>query len=212
MTIEDLSARLEKVERANRVLRVAVGGLALLAVAVATLGQAAGPPKAVQAGRFEVVDDSGTVWGAFRIATSGRGATFEAFHEGGLVGASLTTQADGGSFLNLRDCMDGTMANLAANEKTTGLVLARQGPSARQAPKEFARFGMSEDGRPMLRIRDRENWERADEARADRFLVTLGADGSPLIQVQRPFGRMSSAGAMFEFVDKDGKVIERLPK
>jgi len=60
MTIEDLSARLEKVERANRFMR-AFGVLAIvLGVGVAAMGQGASPPKVIKAERFEVWDKDGT--------------------------------------------------------------------------------------------------------------------------------------------------------
>jgi hypothetical protein len=61
MTIEELSARLEKVERANRRLRA--GGLAalVLAAAGAAMGQAIPAEKVVRAESIQVVDKDGKV-------------------------------------------------------------------------------------------------------------------------------------------------------
>lgn len=91
MTIEELSARLEKVERANRRMR-AVGGLVLvLAAAGAAIGQAAPPPKLIQAERFELLGRRGAVIGTF-----GNGQAGESPDQPHLV---LSGKDDGGGAL-----------------------------------------------------------------------------------------------------------------
>ena len=67
MTIEELSARLETVERQNRRMRAAGGAALLLAAAAAGIGQAAPAEKTVEATRFVLLDGEGrtvSVWGA----------------------------------------------------------------------------------------------------------------------------------------------------
>ncbi len=72
MTIEDLSARLENLERSNRRMRAAGIAVLVLVAAGVSMGQEAGNPEVIRAQRFEVVNVDGSVRGEFGLYGEGQ--------------------------------------------------------------------------------------------------------------------------------------------
>jgi hypothetical protein len=140
MTIDELSARLERVERQNRRLRAGgVAAVVLLAAGVA-MGQAAPVPKVVRAERWEVVDGGGTVRakcfvspeGAVGLALCDRDGKVRALYgvnkddfphfafmdAGGSPRAALHTASDGS--MGLGFTTDGGKGGLLLSNETDG--------------------------------------------------------------------------------------------
>ncbi len=159
MTIEDVSARLEKLERQNRRMRAGGIGALVLIAAVSLLGQAAAPEKVIRAQRFEVVDAAGT----FR--------------------AGLETTSDGSPWLRLDGKGGGRRVLLGVPASGIPEMSLWDGDGKRRI---F--LGLGRDGSPAMSFIDRGD--------RDRMALSLAPEGSPSLLLS----------------DKDGKVIDRMPR
>ncbi len=92
MTIEDLSARLEKVERANRSMKRWGGGLLTLLVAGVAMA-ASFPGETVTAKRFEVRDDANNLRAVLGLGSNGTGNLWLYDNSGNLVSQLGTTSS-----------------------------------------------------------------------------------------------------------------------
>jgi hypothetical protein len=180
MTMEELSVRLEKVERQNRRLR-AGGSLALvLIVALAALGQVAPSGKVVSAERFEVRDSGGKLRSLLAVIDDGVPAL--AFYDADGKGRALIgVNKDGFPHLEFLDKDRKTLIGLAVSpDGSPGLGL--------RVGEMGSLLTAGTDGSQSLSFIDKGGSVRAG--------LTIAPDGSPA----------------FLLFDKDGKVIERLPK
>jgi hypothetical protein len=182
MTIEDLSARLEKVERANRRMRAAgVAALVLLA-AGAAIGQTAPAAKEIRAERFTVVDREGRE--RVLLATQPNGTYgFWLIGRNGKPSGTFGQPEGGVPAISLRDDDDNTRLSLMATvDGTAGLCLYDKKGTRRG--EFFSMLG----GPSALTLADR----------SGRTRVVLGVDEHDV------------SGLAIE--DKDGKVLARLPR
>jgi hypothetical protein len=150
MTIEELSARLEKVERTNRRWR-AGGIVALVLVAAgAAMGQAASPEKVIRAGRFEALDGEGRPRAVLGSGADGSPA-LRLLDRDGKVHGSMEVFPDGYSALRLLD----------GNGRIRGSIDAFQdgSPALRLLDRDEkirASIDVFKDGSPELRLLDRD--------------------------------------------------------
>ncbi len=123
MTIEELSARVERVEQANRRLRA--GGIAalVLVAAGAAMGQEPPPPKVIQAEKFEVIDGSGKARAS--LAANGNGScSLGLLDTEGVARAGLIVERDGSSRLQLADRKGQNRVWCGANQDgSSGILL-----------------------------------------------------------------------------------------
>lgn len=167
MTIEDLSARLEKVERQYRMIRA--GGICVLVLAAAwvTMGQAAGPPREIKAGSFSLVDSGESVLARLDAGPDG-GPGLALFDGKGRVAFGLSAFNAGGVTMRL-----------GGKDGHVNLSVGKDG-------SQTLRFGDDQHPRAILGVTD----------------LGGGKGGIPV---------RTEASSLVLF-DKDGKVIERLPK
>lgn len=168
MTIEDLTMRLEAVERANRCMRTA-GGLGLvLAMAVLFVGQSAGSDRVVRAERFEVVNSKGRVRGWLESGENGQtsltllrpdqgiqvdvpGAP-QAREEGARRGMTLRVDANGSQSLTMGDERGSTRAEVVVgSDGAPGFLIhagsKRSGAGLCASPDGLASLDFKYDGR-----------------------------------------------------------------
>jgi hypothetical protein len=179
-------ARLEKVERQNRQLKM-VGGMVLaLAVAGMVMGQALPSARVVEAEGFVLKDAAGKV--RAELSVDGEGAKLLLGSENGKSRAMLNVDKDGPA-LTLFD----ENAKLRA-----WLAVFKDGPRlALRDESEKVRVGLSVDGdRPRLRLYDEKSKTRAVLGPTE--LETTGTGE------QRP----ESSLVLF---DRDGKVLWQTP-
>jgi hypothetical protein len=153
MTIEELSARLELVERANRRLR-AVGIMALvLAAATTAMAQITTPDKVIQAGSFEVVDCTGVIQAQFGMNMTGRGSGSPGapqlrIFDKNRKSAELVLTGGALSILNDENCIDVQVQNFL--KEGTGLIVCDG------TGKVLVRAVKGETGSPEVLLTDRD--------------------------------------------------------
>jgi len=183
MTIEELSARMEKVERANRRMKAAgIAALVLVAAGVA-MGQAATPPKVIQAERFEAVDMNGNARGVLESGPGGNAHL--ALCDGlGKVRFEVSRIADDAPTLVLRDRDENSRAILTLTQPDGDPAMWVYG----RGKKLRVGLGAGPRGAYGLTVTDQEG----------KAGVSLGVD--------------MEGAAQINLSDKDGKVLFRAPQ
>jgi hypothetical protein len=217
MTIEELSARLEKVERQNRWMRA--GGIAalVLVAAGAAMGQAAAPPKVIQAERFEVRDAGGKTRAVLGINPEGvaelalhdkigeprigmdvapEGPSRAWLGEAGKRGIMLFQTPDGSPALGLSDKEGNPRIGLFLTpDGSPALKLFDEGNSG----KARAGIVLLADGSPAVILSDRDGTFRAALGVAELEGTKAGA-------------KERTAPSSLVLFGKDGKVLFRAPQ
>ncbi len=227
MTIEEMSARLEKVERQNRWMRA--GGIAalVLAAAGAAMGQAVPAPKVIQAERFEVVDSKGKSRVSIGAAEDGSSGLEISDNKGkprvavgaftnGCVGlilydgdgkrrTEISVLQDGSPVLRLCDKEEKDRAALAVHpDGCPGFGLLDKEEQSRMG------FALAVDGAPAIMLSDRRGKDRVTlELIAESPLLGL-SDSKGTVRVQLVADDKETQG-LYVF-DKDGKLLEGRPK
>jgi len=159
MTIEDLSARLEKVERANRSMKRWGGGLLTLLVAgVAMAASFAG--ETVTAKAFEVRDDSGNVRAILGVDSEDRGGLW-LYDDGGTLTGYFGSTQSGNAAMQLQDSGGSVRLRLLGGDQWTGVYLFNG--SGGLAATMHMKYGRPEFG-------------FQDEDEVTRYLLALPAD------------------------------------
>jgi len=175
MTIEELSTRLQKVERQNLRMRAAGACGLVLAVAWMAMGQAAPPPKVVQAEKFELRDGEGKLLAQLGLTEH---ATPELllYDTSGGRRITLAVEADGLPHLNLRDKAGNSRARLYVGSDTM------ETPVLVMCDKDRIRASLSaRDRGPTLVLLDKN-----DKARAE---LAVFPDGSPVLELSDKSGK-----------------------
>jgi len=152
MTIEDLSARLDKVERQNRWMRAGAAGalVALLAVGSLALVAPAGTQDLVRARKIEVVDGKGKV----RLALDVEGpdtASLRLTDAGGRAGVELFYRPESQAGLVVRAPDDGS-DRMLFNTEFDGTPYLRLLTKSEQ---DRVTVLVRPDGSPTLRLVDK---------------------------------------------------------
>jgi len=215
MTIEELSARLERVERANRRMR-ALGAAALLVLAgLVTAGFANSTWRDVKHDRIEIVDKQGKT--RIRLSADDDGSPWIVLSDiHGGTGVSLSVSPDKTPFLKLSGPADiGSAILMVGKDADPKLLL-----SGSKFTDESAALSLGSQG-PGLRI-------SAGKGKGSASVSALGGDpallvfdkdgrirsvvGSAQIKTDRPKVFETTEPSSVVLFDKDGKVLERLPR
>lgn len=197
MTIDELSARLAKVERANRFLRVAGATGLVVTLAVAAMGLAMPAPKTVQAERFDLLDSDGKIRVQIGAATGGV-PSVALYDAHGKPRAILAIDNSGTPALILTDDATKATAMLAMDSKGGTTLSVTDGAAAQRLRVNVDAAGLSgislfgkggkngvvisagETGAVGLTMLDRNLGFRA--------MYTLDVDGEPGIQLKDKAG------------------------
>jgi len=181
MTIDELSARLERVEGQNQRLRAGGVALAVLLAAGVAMGQAAPAQKVVRAERWEVVDGEGTVRAKCYVTSEGA-LSLELSDKSGKRRGMFGVNNDGFPFMVFQDPEGQPVAalhtgaggltafGLTADGGKGGVLLGNSSDGSREM------VFMGSGGKPQIKF-------------------TVGADGNPEIGMW----------------DKDGAALLRVP-
>ena len=201
-TVSEMGRRMDRLERECRLLRglVALGTLGL--VAVAAMGQAAPPPKVVQAETFQVVDAKGTVLASLGVDDRMRSA-LKLYAENGKAQVALGANTDGGGSLGFIDKGEQLRVMLGSHPGHGAAFVMREG-------EEHHGVGITMDSAGAgLNVGD------------GKVTLSLGAtggngefcikDGTPK-RMSASITRFSGGDVCLKLWDKDGKLFHCVPE